>query len=108
MDSNQLTLGSSVIVKEGIVDPDDGKTSIAGWCGRIKEIEDDLILIVWDSITIKNMSRQQINNYDDQGYEWSEMYLALEDVKACESRDLPEDVDEIINRINWGYSINYD
>ncbi|MGD9155946.1 MAG: hypothetical protein PVG90_10680 [Bacillota bacterium] len=96
----QLKVGSSVIVKEGIIDPDDGKNSIAGWCGRIKEIDGEgHILIAWDSITIKNMSIRQIKKYEKQGYSWEEMYLSFEDIVSCESRDLPDDADRVVAQI---------
>lgn len=49
--------GDSVIVKEGVKDPDTDEFEIGGWQGRVIEIDNlseknnALITIEWDSIT---------------------------------------------------------
>lgn len=52
----RFKIGDSVRVRKGVLCPDNDAVCLAGWQGRIFEIEDrDLIGIRWDSITLKNM-----------------------------------------------------
>ena len=96
----ELNLNDSVIVCDGLIDPDDNETHIGGWCGRVIEfIDDDLIKIVWDSITLKSMSFEKILKYEDEGIDWSAMYLEHGDVKKCLCRDTLKDVEIEIDRI---------
>jgi hypothetical protein len=54
--TRNFKIGDSVVVKSGVKDPDLG-IDIAGWQGRIAEIEkkDSSVGIAWDSMTLKNM-----------------------------------------------------
>ncbi len=55
-----LEVGDSVRVKDGYEDPDNLDWNIAGWQGRLTEIIEvnpPMILVEWDSITLKNMGR---------------------------------------------------
>jgi hypothetical protein len=56
-------VGDSVIVKQGVLDPDLG-TDIGGWQGRIAEIEQqsNLIGIDWDSLILGNIPDSAIDN----------------------------------------------
>lgn len=98
--SNLFKVGMSVIVKKGIVDPDDNKTNIGGWCGRITEIDHDYILIEWDSVTLQNISFMKICFIEDIGLDWSKMYLVEEDIEQCEPRDTFRDVSVAVSIIN--------
>jgi hypothetical protein len=101
---NGFETGDCIKVKDGIKDPDDEKTIIGNWCGRIKEIFDDgIALIEWDSLTIREMSIKQIKKYEKEGFEWGIMHLGLDEVDKCAPRDDEDDVSEEISKIQWQY-----
>jgi hypothetical protein len=101
-------VGDSVIVKQGVLDPDLG-TDIGGWQGRISEIEQqsNLIGIDWDSITLKNIPDSVIDQCEVEGYDWTQMYLSSTEVELTQPRDTEEDVAAIIEQIEsqhrWSY-----
>src|SRR5947209_7170010 len=61
MESSNLTISQSVVVKAGITDPDTGN-DIGGWRGRFKAIFDevDIVTIQWDSLTLKSIPQAHI------------------------------------------------
>ncbi len=103
-----LKAGDSVIVKPGIKDPDTG-ANIGGWQGRVSEIsegdEETVAGILWDSVTLKKMPRSLIERCEDEGLDWREMYVRVDDVKPAPARDTEEDVEDAIEEIeshtNW-------
>src|SRR3990172_3068436 len=57
-------VGDSVVVKEGVQDPDFGG-DMSGWQGRITKIDPrppdpPLVTILWDSVTLRNIPRATI------------------------------------------------
>ena len=101
---NGFKTGDSVKVKSGIRDPDNDKIVIGGWCGRIREIaEDGIVLIEWDGIAIRSMDIKQIKEYEKEGFEWGEMHLRLDEVDKCVTRDNEDDASEEISKIRWQY-----
>ena len=93
--------GDSVVVKPGIVDPDFG-IEIGGWQGRVLGIEPgggDTVLICWDSITLKNMSSSVIEQSEEQGLDWTKMYLEAQEVELTSPRDTEEDVVQAIEEL---------
>jgi len=101
--------GDSVVVKPGIVDPDFG-TEIGGWRGRILGIRpdrEDAVLIGWDSITLKDMPASVIEQSEEQGLDWTKMYLDAQEVELTSARDTEEDVtqaiSELARRHAWSY-----
>lgn len=104
-----LKIGDSVIVKQGITDPDSG-ISISGWQGRIDKFEksdedEATILITLDSITLKSLPTSYIEECEENGYDWSTYYLGLADVEPAKARDTKRDVtkaiEEVENQIGW-------
>ncbi|CCI06216.1 Genome sequencing data, contig C288 [Microcystis aeruginosa PCC 7941] len=93
-------VGDSVIVKQGVLDPDLG-TDIGGWQGRIVIIErqSNLIGIEWDSITLKNIPSSVIDQCELENLDWAQMYLSSTDVELTQPRDTEEDVAAIIEQI---------
>lgn len=85
-------VGDSVIVKQGVLDPDLG-TDIGGWQGRIVIIErqSNLIGIEWDSITLKNIPSSVIDQCELENLDWAQMYLSSTDVELTQPRDTEED-----------------
>jgi hypothetical protein len=80
-------VGDSVKVKEGITCPDDDSVGIGGWQGRVSGIEDDIVGICWDSITLKQMSREYIKKSEEEGFDWTRMYLSVDEIEPALSRD---------------------
>ena len=96
-------VGDSVKVKEGVSDPD-SDVDIGGWQGRIREIGEDesgrpLILVAWDSRTLKEMPRSYLEQSEMEGLDWQQFLLLVEDVEDAQSRDTQRDVDEAVDEI---------
>ncbi|MGB8701742.1 MAG: hypothetical protein WCD18_20185, partial [Thermosynechococcaceae cyanobacterium] len=87
-----MKVGDAVIVKLGVQDPDFG-INLAGWQGQVCEVSDDqkLVCIDWDGLTLKNMPDSVITQCEEEGMEWSQMYLEVSDVELATPRDMPED-----------------
>ncbi|HBM15727.1 MAG TPA: hypothetical protein DD381_05195 [Lentisphaeria bacterium] len=99
---NGFKMGDFVKVKDGIKDPDDDKTTIGNWCGRIAEIYDNgIALIKWDSITIRGMNIKNIRKYEKEGFLWGEINLGLYELEKTTPRDNEDDADEEISKILW-------
>ena len=86
-------LDDSVVVRPNVTDPD-FNVNIGGWQGRISEIneEENLLCIDWDSVTLKQMPSEMIDQSEEAGLGWSEMYLHPEQVELASPRDSEEDV----------------
>jgi hypothetical protein len=87
-----VKLGDSVAVKPGIADPDFG-TDISGWQGRVEEVLDEvLILIRWDSLTLQEMGSALIIRCENENFDWQVMHLNVTDVDVVSPRDSEADV----------------
>jgi hypothetical protein len=101
--------GDSVVVKPGIVDPDFG-IEIGGWQGRILGIgpaREDTVLIGWDSITLKDMPGSVIERSEEQGLDWTKMYLDAQEVELTSPRDIEEDVIQAISELARKHAWSY-
>jgi hypothetical protein len=60
----QFDIGDSVVVKNGVKDPD-SDASIAGWQGRISDIDpyNMLIYIQWDCVTLQGIPEETIQRF---------------------------------------------
>ena len=85
--------GQSVKVKEGTLCPDNEKFDLSGWQGRIFEIDEDLIGINWDSVTLENMPEKYIIESEKDGLDWSTMYLNETEIEPATARDSVTDTD---------------
>ncbi len=101
-------LGDSVVVKPDVIDPD-LNVNIGGWQGRISEInqKDNIVCIAWDSLTLQQMSSDLIDQCEEEGLDWTNMYLNPEEVELTTSRDSQKEVKEIVERLenehNWSF-----
>jgi hypothetical protein len=97
-----LKIGDSVLVKKGVKDPDSG-IKVEGWQGRIieirKEQKETIINIAWDSITLQNIPKSYIEDSINDGLEWKEMYLGVDEVEKAKPRDTKKDVDKVEREI---------
>jgi hypothetical protein len=105
-------VGDSVKVKEGVNDPD-SNVDISGWQGRILGIGEGengqpLILVAWDSHTLKRMPQSYLEQSETEGLDWQQFYLEVDDIQHAQSRDTQGDVDEVVDeiasRVHW-YSL---
>jgi hypothetical protein len=95
--------GDSVRVKPGTIDRDSG-TDMAGWCGRIEDIEpldDDTTFyyIAWDSITLKNIPRETIRQNQADDVEWECVFLTGHEIECAPPRDTKADVARELARL---------
>ena len=95
--------GDSVVVKPGVVDPDNEETSLAGWQGRIVSYDENTAEIAWDSVTLRSMPEEFIEESEDQGMDWSVMYLSFQDVEPTGPRDTVRDVKRVKEEIEMEY-----
>jgi hypothetical protein len=94
-----IKVSDSIIIKPGILDPDFG-TELGGWQGRIVEIgEDDLICIEWDSLTLKQMPDRIVERSEQEGFDWSRIWLDVGDVEIARPRDTPQDTLDVKNEL---------
>src|SRR2546426_12487164 len=93
MKSRNWAIGESVVVKPGVTDPDTGR-DIGGWQGRIGAIfdEEEILTILWDSLTLRSMPEAFIAWSEEEGLSWSEMNLSTEEVEPASASDTEDDV----------------
>lgn len=100
-------IGDSVIVKEGVNDPDSTDFPIVGWQGRIIHISDDiknpLIEIEWDSITLKQIPQDYIIQSIESDLDFTIMTLDIREVELGTSRDSETDAENIKNELQNKY-----
>ena len=76
-------------VKAGVKSPDDDSLSIAGWQGRLSDIDkdEDTIGIQWDGITLDEMPPGFIKHSEIEGLDWAEMYVGVDEIELAPPRD---------------------
>jgi Calcium binding len=96
-----IKIGDSVIVKPTIQDPDFG-LDIGGWQGRVSDVVEggEVILIEWDSLTLKDLPDSMIAKCEEDGLSWDEMYLPVIEIELTAARDSKEDVTQIMSQIH--------
>jgi hypothetical protein len=103
MAAPEFKVGDSVKVKEGVPIPDYENLCIGGWQGRVIERYSEEhppgIFIQWDSITLRSMPREYIENCETEGFGYEEMTLSVDDVLPAEPRDTEEQVEEVQQEI---------
>ena len=100
-----VKIGDSVIVKDGVNDPDMESLSIVGWQGRVSNVsagEDNEIWInvKWDSITLRSSSEDYIRQCEEDGLDWTSMNLGADDVEPTKPRDTEKDVELAIDELS--------
>lgn len=101
------TVGDCVRVLVGIQDPD-WSEDIAGWQGRVLNVERSkrskpIILIAWDSVTLRQMPAAMIEKCEVEGLDWAEMALAADEIEAAACRDSPQDVERARKELGKQY-----
>ncbi len=98
-----IKLNDSVIINSEVTDPDFGIV-IGGWQGRISEINEEVICVDWDSITLKNLEASIITRSEKEGLDWTKMYVLSDEVTLTKPRDQKRDVKKVINELNSKYA----
>lgn len=94
-----LQLGSPVVVKSDVVDPD-LNIDIGGWQGRVVEIDyGRTALIRWDSITMREMSKQLLIRCENENLDWELMTLDMTDLEHATARDSEADVSRTADQL---------
>lgn len=104
MAKTELKVGNSVVVKPNIKDPETNN-DIGGWQGRITEINgENSICVQWDSLSLKQMPSEIIDQCEEEGLGWSEIYLYATDVEVTTLRDSKKDVAKMIAYLEHRFS----
>lgn len=107
-------IGQSVVVKDGVIAIDYKDLDLGGWQGRIIDIDkadadngETIIGVAWDSITLRSIPNDYLEECEREGFGWSEYYLESGDVKPTQPRDSENEVEEMIEeierRMDWLY-----
>ncbi|RME60172.1 hypothetical protein D6779_02650 [Candidatus Parcubacteria bacterium] len=108
MSMAHFKLGDAVVVKPNVKDPD-LNIDLGGWQGRISEIKekDNIICIAWDSLTLKQIPDEIIARCEEEGMDWTRIYLYSDEVERATPRDSEDDVEEAIAMLEerhvWSY-----
>lgn len=104
-----LKIGESVIVKQGIKEPDSEEFEIGGWQGRVIEIDKEsnkdniLITIEWDSLTLGQLPSKYIQESEMDGLDWKSIVLYGSDVDIAIPRDKKGDVKNMQDKLSEKY-----
>ncbi len=106
-----IKIGDSVIVRQGVKEPDFEEFELSGWQGRVLEIDADsdkdnvLITIEWDSLTLLKIPSVYIEQTEINGSDWSRMVLYDSDLEKSVARDKKENVkkakEELSDKYHW-------
>ena len=106
----KLRKGDSVVVKPGVLDYDFG-IDMEGWQGRITEItpagNQETVMVAWDSITLRNMPDEMLEQCEEQGLDWTIYGIEATDVELTEPRDTEADVNQAVKEISHKYAWTY-
>ncbi|MFZ4546236.1 MAG: calcium-binding protein [Bacteroidales bacterium] len=96
-----IKTGDCVIVKAGTKEPETEGFEIGGWQGRVIGTElafdkvNNLVLIEWDSLTLKQIPGEFIQQSEIDGYDWQVMNLYETDVEKSVPTDKQKDVKKV-------------
>ena len=100
--------GDSVKVNKGVSIPDLEEFDFTDWQGRIINfIESDevkgeyLLEVEWDSITLRNMPQDYIQQCEDEGYDIETFIFEKDNVTKTKARDKVQDRIAALNEINY-------
>ncbi len=105
----KFKIGDSVIVKQGVKEPDFEEFEIGGWKGRVVEIdaktnkENFLITIEWDSLTLKQIPSDYIEQSEMDGCDWSSIILYESDLEISTPSDKKDDVEKTKDKLSDKY-----
>jgi len=100
----KLKIGDAVIVNDGVMCPDHEGVSLAGWQGRVVDLDAEeggpfTVGIQWDSLTLRALPDDYVRESEVEGLDWSQMYLYVEEVEPARPRDKPREVEAAIKEV---------
>jgi len=101
-----MKTGDSVKVKKGIISPDYEDLIIEDWIGRIIKIDDNILTIELDSITLSGLKNDYIINSLMNDYEYTLICVEIGDVEIVKPRDSQNDTLKKQMEIDAQYSFN--
>ncbi len=109
-DKIEFKRGDSVKLKKGVIHPR-LKIEISDWHGRVIGVEGNAVEVELDSITLKNMSDETLNLFNERAeYPYIIIYPE-KDLEHCKARDKYEDVeiaqDVLIEKMEKGENIPF-
>jgi len=87
-----MKIGDSIKIKEGIKSPDYEGLLIEGWIGRIIELNEDLLTIGLDSITLSELNEDYIIDSLVNGFDYTLLNIEKNEVETINPRDSEGDV----------------
>ncbi len=100
---NRFKAGDSVIVRPGAMDPD-FDVEIGGWHARISEMHPagnrDMVMLAWDSVTLRQMPDWILAQSMEQGLNWTLMRLEIREIELADPRDTESDVAQAIEALS--------
>ncbi len=111
----KLTIGDSVKIKKGVIEPYEGNFDLSGWQGRITGTDyyecgccghkDPLYVIRFDSITLRQMPEAYILEMVEIGFDFADTEIAVKDVVRVAPRDTEEETEllrkELFIKYDW-------
>jgi len=107
--NTNLKIGDSVIVNQGVKEPDLEAFELGGWQGRVTEIDTKsnkdniLITVEWDSITLNQIPSDYIIQSEIDGFSWSSMVLYDSNLEKTTPRDKIKNVEKAIDELSDKY-----
>ncbi len=105
-----MKIGDSVKINQNVIDEDFENIKIENCQGRIVEVEvlgeKDLILVEFDSITLKFFPESYILTAFETAFDYSQIIVSTEDVTLTQPRDTQEDVIKIQEELEQKYNNN--
>ena len=102
MERKKFKVNDSVVVKSGVQDVD-FDFDIGGWQGRVEEVEprerEGILLIHWDSVTLREMPDEMIEGCEKQGLSWALYPIPASDVEPARPRDTQADVERVVEEL---------
>ena len=86
--------GDIVRVKQGVLDPDFGD-DIGDWQGKIADVDDGVVCIDLDNITLSKCPDEYIQQAEEDGLDWEQIYLSIEDIEPAIPRITPVNLTNI-------------
>ena len=77
-----------------MLDPDFGG-DIGGWQGKVSTVDGDLVCIDLDKITLSKCPDDYIQQAEEDGLDWEQIYLSIEDVEPAIPRITPANLTDI-------------
>lgn len=106
-----LKIGGNVFVRQGVKEPSLDQLDISGWQGRVVGIDTKsdkvniLITIEWDSLTLKQMPSNYIEQSERDGLDWQKMTLYESELEKTKPRgkkgSVKQSQDELSDKHFW-------